>query len=372
MARSQSIKVAEKARTANLQRIYQTAIIIAPIHLAIVVLFINKKVTDNPVVDLWRLRIIYANLFIFIIEIAVLLIVNKLRKRKMTSNLILIFQYGIIAFVLTAGIVVTLIDQPVTGAITPLTISAIIVGTFYFIRPRVASLIFLAVYLIYAIGLTRVSGPTEMLLSNQTNGLLSMVVGLSLSVMTWRQFVASTLQKEQIKAQQVQLEQMAYQDALTGLPNRRFLDEVVKRELARIKRGEHESSIAILDVDNFKEINDTYGHPTGDSVLQQLANLLRSSIRESDIIARLGGEEFIILLTNTPEDGGYIIADKLRQKVMGHDFFVNNNLIKLTISIGISPLITTEKQPNFYAQADKALYEAKVAGKNQVRTENAI
>lgn len=122
----------------------------------------------------------------------------------------------------------------------------------------------------------------------------------------------------------------------------------------------------MIDIDDFKEVNDTYGHPVGDEVLKQLAQLLLENIRESDTLARLGGEEFVILLSDTNCDGAYIVANKLREQIKNHVFKVDGYVVQITASFGVGPLLTSDQGPNYYSLVDKALYKAKSSGKNQI------
>lgn len=363
----QNDQVTKDARAANLHRIYYTAAITAPVHLLIALIFLVTVTPDTSKHILWRKGVIAANLSLFVLELLVGVIAGRMRKRNVTMRQLAVLQYAVITLVMGAGIAITIIDQLAIGNITPFTISSIIVGTFYFVRPKHAVGIYAPSYVLYCYGMGITSYSPDALLSNRVNGLVSVFIGLSLSVVTWRNFCTSSFQKRKIISQQAQLAQMAYHDPLTNLPNRRFLDEVLKRETALVRRRVCESTIIILDIDNFKEVNDTYGHPAGDSVLIQLAELLRDSIRSSDTLARLGGEEFIVLLTNTSLSDGVKVAEKLRLAILEHEFVVPQGTLHLTASFGVSPLLGEEGPFNYYALADQALYRAKAKGKNEVQ-----
>lgn len=141
------------------------------------------------------------------------------------------------------------------------------------------------------------------------------------------------MQKQRIENQQKQLEQLAYYDFHTCLSNRRFFDEKIKNEITSMQKESHASSIIILDIDYFKNINDTYGHSAGHSILRQL---LADGLRETDIISRYGGEEFIILLPRTPINRALSVAEKLRELIERHSFVVG--FWRLTIA--------GQRQPN--------------------------
>ncbi|RTE66216.1 GGDEF domain-containing protein [Amphritea opalescens] len=123
----------------------------------------------------------------------------------------------------------------------------------------------------------------------------------------------------------------------------------------------------MIDIDHFKEINDNYGHQSGDYVLKKLSEKITNRIRKSDIFARIGGEEFTILLNNTPMDSAKVIAEKLRKLIEGTVFVLNNTPIKITISIGIAELNEENRSiEDLYKKADKQLYAAKHGGRNRV------
>ena len=160
------------------------------------------------------------------------------------------------------------------------------------------------------------------------------------------------------------LEEMAHVDSLTGAYNRRYFYEISKKLLSFTKREKKPLSIAMIDIDKFKDVNDTYGHDVGDEVLKVLVNEIKNNIRESDVFVRYGGEEFILLLPNTDLEHALVITQKLRtiiescQKVDG---------LKFTISIGVAAFIDSKDNiESLVKKADEALYEAKNSGRNRV------
>jgi two-component system cell cycle response regulator len=153
-------------------------------------------------------------------------------------------------------------------------------------------------------------------------------------------------------------------DELTGLFNRRFFWEMLKKEISRSKRQNTVFSILMLDIDDFKHINDTYGHLAGDTVLKTLANIFKKQLRQSDTVARFGGEEFIILLPDTDADKAFIVGNKLR-KIIEKTNFTNIDE-KITVSIGISDSTEAEDFETIVYLSDERLYKAKKAGKNKV------
>ncbi len=154
-------------------------------------------------------------------------------------------------------------------------------------------------------------------------------------------------------------------DALTGLYNRRQFLTLTDQALALSQRESTPFSVLMIDIDHFKNINDTYGHDVGDKVLQNLATAMKNTLRKSDIVARWGGEEFIVFLYNTPPEKAFIPADKLRDVVQNLNLIIAGQAISFTISIGISNSQTLEIGV-LQKEADIALYHSKEKGRNQV------
>ncbi len=163
-----------------------------------------------------------------------------------------------------------------------------------------------------------------------------------------------------------EIEKLATTDGLTGLYNHRTFQEKLSEELRRLNRFSSPISLLIADIDYFKKINDTYGHPAGDLVLKGVANVLRETIRDIDIPARYGGEEFAAVLPGTDKKGAGMIAERLRKSIMNTSFSADGASIKITISIGIatSPL-DAETKEELIGRADQALYHAKNGGRNR-------
>lgn len=159
------------------------------------------------------------------------------------------------------------------------------------------------------------------------------------------------------------LQDEASKDSLTKLFNRGKFDEVLVQELTLAQTTSTPLSIIFLDIDFFKKVNDTLGHHVGDEVLRDVAKLIASSIRDSDFLARWGGEEFVITLQNTTKAKAKTLAEKLRKKVENHTF---KNAGKLTISLGVTEYIAAEEKESFIKRVDTALYEAKHTGRNKV------
>ena len=164
-------------------------------------------------------------------------------------------------------------------------------------------------------------------------------------------------------------------DALTGVYNRRYILNELEKQRKIAKRNDRVFSIVVIDIDDFKHVNDTFGHHAGDEYLKQVAFIIRHSLREQDISGRLGGEEFLILLPETNLDGAFHLANRIRKRIEETELIYQNNTINATISAGVSQykLGTTDavastisSTDQLFQQADEALYRAKNSGKNKV------
>ena len=180
----------------------------------------------------------------------------------------------------------------------------------------------------------------------------------------------SRVKKElQIQDMMAELKLLASTDPMTKLYNRRYFSKISEHTLDLAKREKKDLSIIMLDIDKFKNVNDTYGHNVGDEVIIHLANEMRKHQRESDISARFGGEEFVILLPNTDSEGAKIVAQKLRESVENAKIvYDGTNTLSYTISLGVSQIDLSKNQTieDGLKESDDALYEAKETGRNKV------
>jgi diguanylate cyclase len=169
-----------------------------------------------------------------------------------------------------------------------------------------------------------------------------------------------------LRRQIARTQQAAMRDALTGLPNRRAYDERIEQEYARWKRFGDPLAILVWDVDDFKKINDTFGHKSGDKALVMIGKLLRERLRETDFIARFGGEELVVLLVGAVEEDAERIADEMRRAVETGGLHAHGKPVNVTVSGGLTLLQAGDTPGEAFERADQAMYRAKQAGKNQV------
>lgn len=185
-----------------------------------------------------------------------------------------------------------------------------------------------------------------------------------LLLLVLREFVVNKY-RARLQALNRELEQLSNTDALTGIANRRLLNHVFEKEIIRAERYRSKFSVIMLDVDFFKAINDDFGHQIGDDVLKSIADLMIDTIRESDLAGRWGGEEFLILCPETELYGALQVAETIRQKIQRHDFGIPSGI---TASLGVAEHREGQSLQAVIKAVDTALYEAKKAGRNTVKT----
>lgn len=170
----------------------------------------------------------------------------------------------------------------------------------------------------------------------------------------------------QLEAVNRELAELALHDPLTGCANRRGLAERIDEELDRATRYGRPMSVAVIDIDHFKNLNDKFGHQAGDQALKHLVQLIQPRLRNTDFLARAGGEEFVIVMPETTKEAAEFVLERIREVIAGESFYSDRGIINMTISVGIACLIAGEAGNELIERADVKLYEAKQSGRNRV------
>jgi diguanylate cyclase (GGDEF)-like protein/PAS domain S-box-containing protein len=196
------------------------------------------------------------------------------------------------------------------------------------------------------------------------NGEFTGYIGTTRDIMERKEYEYQLNQYvQELKKINTELEKSATVDALTGSYNRRKFEDDLDMLVSQARQAPHDFSIIFFDIDRFKSVNDHHGHPTGDRVLQRIAQLVMANIRKTDRLFRWGGEEFTILLYDTKLEDARSVAEKIRRLIANEDFGVEK---KITISFGVCQYREPENADQIVARADKTLYQAKVQGGNRV------
>lgn len=359
----------------NIRRLRLAAPWIPPLNLMHLWLFWLRQ-PESVNEALWRQGVLAAHAGMLVFFAVLALVAWYLARRP---ELVRLRQLSVsVAVIGTLGFAALLsaIDQLVTSNITPLLIGCTLVALVFLHRPLSALWLFSLTLALFLFGIQQTQSVPDVLLSNQVNGLSSCAIGLLLAWLQWRNFIQINTQKQRLQAQAKLLEEQNYtlsylaeHDPLSGLLNRRAFNHIVERELLRCQRTQQPLCLLLLDLDHFKAINDRFGHPLGDAVIKRMATLLSSQVRGLDSLARLGGEEFMLLLSDCDREQGLQIAKKLRQLIESQLQVVDGKAVAVTVSIGMSYLDAGQlsSYDSLYVASDRALYSAKQEGRNRVK-----
>ncbi len=366
--------IEDKMLLININRIFYLTILSVTMRVLMLGIFFLKSPTGDETQMIWRRGMLIVHLIYLLIMLILAIASSQLRKKPKVNLYMSVVQYTALMTILFLSILIVSLDQLITLSISPFLLACIASGLIFLIKPLYSLIIYLIVYLIYFFMMGITQTEVSILLSNRINGLTVSSLGWLLSFILWRYSVMNFQQKSYIEYQKQKLEEknkelkeLARLDFLTNLINRRHFEERAREEIGLLGQSNSQICFLILDIDNFKEINDKYGHPTGDALLRKFSALLKSQLKEKDIISRIGGEEFALLLLDTDARQGILVGEKIRKRVEDEDFIINGQTIKITVSIGIAPI--RGKSASYregYRVADRALYNVKARGKNGV------
>lgn len=361
----------------NLRRLYLSAPLAVLFDLIHIIVFKLNLQGASPEHDGWRMEIIriHATVAVLFSLLGLLAWLALPPRRSAPLWYMQLLTLLGSALLLGFGVAITGADQQVTSSITPFLMASVAAALILLIRPRLTITLYILAFAAFelVIGLTQAN--PQLRLSNQMGGLTICGIGVILSLILWHGHVRNLRQREFLRRQRLELEEknrqleyLAGHDPLTGLFNRRQFDQLVGMELSRTARQPGPISLLMVDLDHFKFINDRYGHPLGDEVIRHTASLLRNHTRTGDSVARLGGEEFLLLLPDTSQPQARVIAEKVRRLLEETPLPMKDGLLYLTASFGIACLEAgvPGTYESLYAAADKALYKAKASGRNRV------
>ncbi|WP_374723266.1 GGDEF domain-containing protein [Calidifontibacillus erzurumensis] len=362
-----------EASIVNIHRICLIGWMMGSINIVHIVLFLLYMPKGPGIIVLWYKLVILIHTVMLVVNGSLSLLAYKIDKNRVHHQMLINFvQFTSISVNLLFGILLCVSDQLVTTNINPLLVACIGVSVVFLIPPLYGLLFYLAVLLIFYNMVPLTQNIPHLLDHVRINSVTAAGIGFFISWIMWKNYKFRIKQENIIKKQQNILQEkneylqfIATHDMLTGLFNRQHFIELFEKELQYSRQKNDEVWVLLLDIDFFKSINDNYGHPVGDYILCEAAKILSNTIRESDILARLGGEEFIILLPNTSIIEAKQIAENIRHMIETHLFQSAGQIINITVSIGISK--GSGSFQNSYHLADTALYYAKRDGRNNVK-----
>lgn len=370
-------RVQVQATQVTLRRMFIAAWLVIALNLVYTVWFLGFQLgSATPASRLWILLVGGAHTVSAVLLTVLVLASHRLiRQPKVGEYPALALHVSMVAVTLALGAGLSVADQLVAANTTMFALISLAVAMLSLMRPTLSVAIFLTIYLVFFFSVPLTQPDPQLLAISRSHAFAATLVSLMASSLMWRQYVQSMVlawevQSAQIAltAKQAELEYLATHDSLTGLLNRREFMRQLEQERVRALRHPAPTSLIMVDLDFFKRVNDTYGHPAGDTVLVAVAAALAHSVRKSDVLARLGGEEFIVLLPNTDLVGASGVGQKLLTQIRELHIPFANLQLRITASLGVSSLARgAEQSPDvLYTAADKALYLAKHSGRDRV------
>ena len=370
-------QVQDEGTMETLRRLRVLAIVAVVLHLSLALWFAQFTAPPGRAdLQVWadELSRWQAALAVVLLVIG-LLTQHYLVRRTQANGFGRVLQATFCVAYLTFGAAASILDVGIGNGIGTFMIICQGVAVLSLMRPLMSVGIFGAALVVFwAILRTSHIEPT-LLASLQVQVVSALLMASAMSMILWHQYTRTVLLRRQLSeknamllSQQQELVTLAERDALTGLYNRRQFMRMAEMELVRADRMPRGTSLLMVDLDFFKKVNDEHGHPAGDGVLQQVASILMSSVRASDLVGRMGGEEFIVLLPYTTPGQAVVVAEKLRNALRAHPLKIEHLQLPVTASFGVTGLIETQKAPlqALYTAADLALYAAKHGGRDRV------
>ncbi len=302
--------------------------------------------------------------------VVIYLALINIKKVNSPNDIVLWHKVLFICFVFHLFVscaMVSVVDQLIHTQITAFIIGAFAVASAAYLHTGTSILVFLFSYGILIFGVSFLQTNQHILKGHLINGSALTAIAWMLSRFFYVGYLRDFINKDIIEKQREILTRQSKEDFLTGIYNRRYLELLLSQEFARARRYNLRMSVAMADIDFFKNINDTFSHGTGDRVLKTIASLFRKNIRSFDIIGRYGGEEFVLILPETELAEAVIVCERIRQSVEKHDWHQIHPKLGVTISFGVSDKTDIENYEKLLSIADNKLYEAKETGRNQVR-----
>ena len=284
-------------------------------------------------------------------------------------------QTALVGIYLAFGAAAAIRDVAIGNGIATFLVICMGTAVLSLMRPTFSALVFGSAFVVFWAVLRASTLDTTLLASLQIQAIGVVLIAQLISAMMWHQYTRTVLLQRELersnaalRSKQQELEVLAERDTLTGLYNRRKFMALAAQELGRTDRVPSGLCVMMVDLDFFKQVNDQYGHPVGDQVLQQVAARLLACVRNTDTVARMGGEEFIVLMPNTQRAGALALAEKLRAALRERPLQLAERTVPITASFGVTGLDAQQRasMDALYAAADEALYVAKKQGRDCV------
>ncbi|MFA5007309.1 MAG: GGDEF domain-containing protein [Candidatus Izemoplasmatales bacterium] len=320
---------------------------------------------NDPGTALWRTWILIIDGVMIVSQFALLGIL-ALCRRAGRKRAMVVLQYLGVGLLIALNAANTAVGQYVSPNITVFIYACVLAGFAFFIRPTAAATIFAVNFVIATVAMGYTQTDPLQLASNRMNLLATVTLGFFFSIVGWLNFMAKTRRTDLIQSQTSALAKLANTDRLSGLLNRGAMEDAIREAYLAQAEDAQPIPIFILDLDEFKLVNDGFGHPAGDHLIRMVAGTLLREVPKPALISRWGGDEFMVACPIRSMAEIRVLAERVRDVIATTGYPFEGVVIHTSVSIGVSRIDATFDKG--YRDADKALYLAKRSGKNQVKT----
>ncbi len=363
--RRSSSRYVRIANEINFGRYLVMVLLATPIIAATMIGVSRVDPAGDAVVQLWRTQILIVDGIMIASHLILLGILALLRKWGRHKAFIGVQYVGVALIVALSG-VNTVIGQYISPNISVFIYACVLAGFVFYLRPSASIIAFYSVFLFMFFALPLTQSDPVLLASARMNVFATVSLGLFVSVVGWINLLAKTRRTAIIEAQTLELQELSRRDRLSGLLNRGAMEDALRDAYAAQKEGAKPIPIFILDLDEFKLVNDGYGHPAGDGLIRVIARVLTENVPKTALISRWGGDEFLVACPGFALQDIKKLAERIRDIIATTAFAIDEHAIRTSVSIGVSVIDATFDRG--YRDADKALYLAKRSGKNRVMT----
>lgn len=366
--------IKEEIKIINTNRIIIVTLMALIMHVSFIIYLLadHEKITNNTC---WITTLISHSIMLCIM-LTLGIVVYRLKRKNMRYNRVInAFPYIIVFLYLVFAALLTLVANLIYPIVSAYIIICIGAPILFIIDPIVLSIFNVCIYAVFSHLLKYFQNVPDLLSNERSNCIEALLVSIFVSFIIWHYNVSLIEQKKTIEEQYAEIqakskinEYLATHDDLTGILNRTHFQHLGNLEIMRHRKSNDDISLIIADIDCFKNINDRYGHPVGDIILKEFSDILSNDTRKTDVLARLGGEEFVVLLPGMSIDEARDKAEVLRKKIETYRFSCITENETVTASFGVVNIDTRHVDPlvEGYKNADSALYKAKQLGRNRV------
>lgn len=364
--RRESETIVDETTLLNIKRFRLMSLITVPVLITFAVA-VGLREVQTPIEERWQMGIV-----LFDSAMAAMYLLVNLAMSLVKNTKALQWIQGVAAlFILFMNVMLTIVGQLISPNLTVLMVGLVSFGAILLFRPQTVILVLVPNFLAYYFMMPLTQSNPTLVFSNRINGLIIFILAGFLSYLFWITKIQSGKQLNLIRNQRSQLEvankrlyELATTDRLTGLFNRGHMEELLSNKYSHLANTEKAVVLILLDIDNFKVVNDQLGHPAGDKLLQDIARLLERHADEHMLLSRWGGDEFMIALLKANEERALQLAKQMLSEVLAIVAANESKTMPVSASFGIA--VVNDRFDLAYQQVDRSLYQAKLEGKGRV------